>query len=189
LQVRTPTESAELSIPFVGEERVQSALAVIAVLSALGVSVRDVAETFMTLDLPEGRGNSIVVNNVLIIDDSYNANPVSMQMAIRHLSLYKRPGKKYALLGEILELGDEGIAAHRDIGSQVSMIDSVLSFGEGFAPVEFNAGTHHHYDDVSGLDLKMFTKNLEPGDTVLVKGSNKVFWKNNFVQMLVDTIS
>ena len=65
-------------------------------------------------------------------------------------------------------------------------LDGVLTFGEGFEGAEDTLGNIHwgHYSSVAELNLDELAEKLEEGDTILIKGANKVFWVNKFVEAL-----
>lgn len=177
-----------LDIPFGGQHRLVSALACVAVLRCLALDPRLVKDVFSKLPLPDGRGRIERVGGITVIDDSYNANPVSMALAIESLKASEEGGRKIALLGEMLELGHAGPAAHLEVASACSDLDRVYSFGEGFAGVDFGPGHKAHVASADRFDTGAFSRSLEPGDTVLVKGSNRVFWRSRFVQKLLDQL-
>ncbi len=172
-------------IPEGGDHRILTSLACIAVVHALGADVKRACETIPSLDAPVGRGNTILMSGRTIIDDSYNANPVSMKYAIDSLS-QRQSGRKIALLGEMLELGEEGKAMHQSVLECCGSLDAVITFGDGFVNAGKSLGDRHwgHYDSSAELDLGELADSLEAGDTILIKGSNKVFWVNNFVEAL-----
>lgn len=180
-------EKIECRVPFVGKERVDSILALFAVLKALDIKPSISAQRVGLLELPEGRGNRATVGGIIVVDDSYNANPVSMAMSLTALQ-QSGSGKKIALLGEMLELGETSLDAHRQISRLCMDLDEVISFGEGFEGVSFECD-HRHIGDVAVFDLDEFSQHLSPGDTVLVKGSNKVFWKHGFVNDLIKLLA
>ncbi|MGV0034229.1 MAG: UDP-N-acetylmuramoyl-tripeptide--D-alanyl-D-alanine ligase [Candidatus Azotimanducaceae bacterium WSBS_2022_MAG_OTU7] len=172
----------ECHVPFVGSERVESIAALFAVLLALDFDPEQAVEYTSALRLPVGRGNLLEVGGVTIINDSYNANPVSMRMSLAHLGAMKTHKRRIALLGEMLEMGAASQAAHQEMGHYLEGVDQVYTFGSGFAESSFMR--QGHYQSVDDFDLETFVGQLEPGDSVLVKGSNKVFWKHNFVDQL-----
>ena len=186
LEVSAAGHALSVTLPFVGAERVESALAAVAALIALGIDPASLADAFQDLSLPPGRGNRIDIAGITIIDDSYNANPVSMAMALRHLGAMGNKGKKIAVLGEMLELGRASGQAHARLG-EIATADRLLTVGDGFAPVMFKHA-HRHYAHVDDLDVQAFAASLAPGDLVLVKGGNKVFWQKSFVRRLVSAI-
>ncbi len=176
-------------IPQGGEHRILTSLACIAVVHALGADVKRACDLIPQLDAPAGRGNRIQLSGRTIIDDSYNANPVSMKYAIDSLSRGSS-GRKIALLGEMLELGSQGKAMHQSVLDCCDSLDAVITFGDGFVDAGKTLGDRHwgHYDSSAELDLDDLSGSLQEGDTILVKGSNKVFWINNFVEALRSVI-
>ena len=166
-----------------GEHKVLTSLAVLAAAHTLGADLTRIAARFLSLDTPEGRGNERVIGEVTVIDDSYNANPVSMQYAMD--ALLQRSGRKIALLGEIMELGDEAAAYHQQIATAFAHYDQVITVGDGFAATP----GQQHFGSSKEIDLSALVSSLQPGDTLLVKGSNKVFWVNGFVNALVDALA
>ncbi len=177
-------QTIELEIPFTGAHRLESLLATLAVLAALEVNLEAALPGFRSLALPPGRGGRMVLSEVTLIDDSYNANPVSMRLAIDALQGAAGPGRKIALLGEMLELGEAGEASHTEVGRQCAGLDLVVTFGAGFNHVAPEHSGQAHYDKLDDFDLAAFIAALRPGDQILVKGSNQVFWQNNFVARL-----
>lgn len=161
-----------------GEHRVLTSLAVLAVVDSLGYSASEAAKQFAVLGSPVGRGNRIVTKGITVIDDSYNANPVSMIYSINGLA--QQPGRRIALLGEILELGEQSETYHREVASHFVKLDRVITFGNGFA----NHSGYDHFDAVEQFDLQAFVSELRQGDQILVKGSNKVFWQKGFIKSL-----
>jgi UDP-N-acetylmuramyl pentapeptide synthase len=89
------------------------------------------------------------------------------------------------LLGEMLELGDTSLATHEQVAARATVLDEVITFGDGFATCPGRSG---HYGAVSEFDLDAFVDTLSAGDVLLVKGSNKVFWAQSFTKKLIETI-
>ncbi|MEK9868827.1 MAG: UDP-N-acetylmuramoyl-tripeptide--D-alanyl-D-alanine ligase [Gammaproteobacteria bacterium] len=179
-------EQHQLQLPFADEPRIVSVLAALGVMVALELDLERVRQQLQHLSLPVGRGDEHECGRVLVIDDSYNANPGSMSLALTNLKRRQTEGRKIAVLGEMLELGEHGEAAHRAVGLEVAGLDVVYTFGAGFA----GAGSADaHYDDISGFDVSAFADSLVAGDIVLIKGSNKVFWQHNFVHKLLEVLA
>ena len=173
-----------LDVPWKSPERLTSVLAAIGVLYALKIDLSGIEYLFKTLELPAGRGNHHEVAGITVIDDSYNANPASMKMALSSLLQSESYGRSFALLGEMQELGSITKIAHSEVAEIARGLDKVLTFGAGFE--ESNIG--EHYVSADDLDLIEFVQGLCAGDTVLVKGSNTVFWKKHFVRELLKTL-
>ncbi|MFT7244250.1 MAG: UDP-N-acetylmuramoyl-tripeptide--D-alanyl-D-alanine ligase [Candidatus Azotimanducaceae bacterium] len=161
-----------------GEHRLQTSLAVLATAKQLGADLSRVALKMSFLESPEGRGDESVTNGVTVIDDSYNANPVSVQYALDALQI--RPGRRFVLLGEIMELGDLSPHYHRELSTCFSGFDRVITVGAGFAATPGD----EHYTSTGEINMSLLVEDFQPGDTILVKGSNKVFWVNGFVKAL-----
>ena len=135
---------------------------------------------------PRGRGNKLYVNGIEVIDDSYNANPSSMMASLRTQLDRETSGKNVAVIGEMLELGDESVQKHEELLQVLKNFDRVFLVGDVFSTL------------IAEHDKKSFSvcskadKNLardirnetNEGDTILVKGSNKIFWSHNFVAEL-----
>jgi UDP-N-acetylmuramoyl-tripeptide--D-alanyl-D-alanine ligase len=171
-----------------GEHRVLTALGVFAVLYALGVDLDEVAADFSSLTIPSGRGNLVTAGKVTLIDDSYNANPVSMKHAIEALSAHG--GQRVAILGEMLELGEEGERMHMDLVASCEDLDGVITVGKGFENWPRAAGDRYwgHFADAADIDVAELAGRLLPGAHLLVKGSNKVFWTSGFVARLTEAL-
>jgi len=184
VEVRIGSQIFRYKLGGLGQHLLMTSLAVIAVVHAIGADVNTAAEQMESLILPEGRGNQLKVNGRVIIDDSYNANPVSMGYAIS--SLVDQPSsRRIAVLGEMLELGKHSEEMHLKILKECENVDAVVTVGAGFNSVEHQtANFWGHYDSVADFDIKSFAENTAPGDTILIKGSNRVFWASKFVNQL-----
>lgn len=123
-------------------------------------------------------------DGVTVINDAYNANPESMRAALQTLAILGRStGRRtYAVLGEMLELGDRRITEHTLIGETVVRlnIDQLLVVGDGARPLfvgAVNEGSWgseaEHVSDVEAAET-LLAERLQPGDIVLVKSSNGV---------------
>ena len=161
----------------------------------------------MTLDIPEERilwglqrycgvrGRLTMRRgreDVWLIDDTYNANPDSVQAALHFLAGVPGTGRRIAVLGDMLELGEKGPALHREIGSAVSdaNIHTLIALGptaEYIAHGANQAGMdcrriHHTHRQQDVLDL---LNNLaQPGDVILLKGS-----RGMAMERLVDALA
>lgn len=170
-------------LPFHGSERVESASALVAALAALDVDLSRALPRLSDLPLPAGRGNLHLIKGVVIVDDSYNANPGSMGMSLRSFSR-QQAKRKFAFLGEMLELGDDAGRYHQEMADEASGIDQVFSFGDGFSTSSF-VSPREHFAAVEDFPIEHFAAGLQEGDAILIKGSNKVFWLKDFVGRLI----
>jgi len=176
-------EIMEINLPILGRHFVPNALAAIATASLFGVELeetRKALESFrptpMRMEVIHLKGEKTLIN------DAYNANPRSVEMALETLAEMKREGQTVAVLGDMLELGDLTDEAHRQMGRWVKdlSIDFLLAMG-GEAPVVVESAIRHglsperawvvesHSEAIS--ILKEVTKK---GDWILVKGSRKM---------------
>ncbi len=169
-----------------GEHRVLTSLAALAIVYALGADVHAAANSLRVITTPKGRGNQVRLGNTVLVDDSYNANPVSMAYALQSLQA-SSAGTKIAVLGEMFELGDGSADAHLAIQAQCSGLSRVLTVGEGFNVWQANVlprGVWQHYDSAEDIPIDQLVSGIDSQTELLVKGSNKVFWVNGFVGRL-----
>jgi UDP-N-acetylmuramoyl-tripeptide--D-alanyl-D-alanine ligase len=124
------------------------------------------------------RGERVALpGGVLVINDCYNANPMSMRAALQELAT-TAAGRRVAVLGDMLELGsDHEERYHRELGEQAAAAAVALLVTVGpraaLAGETFLGGEHLHADDAVGA-VQTLRAHLRPGDTVLVKGSRGV---------------
>ena len=111
----------------------------------------------------------------LLIEDCYNANPMSMRAALEDLAA-SAPGRRVAVLGDMLELGEQAPALHREVGRQAAEAGVELLVAVGSQAGEMAAtfaGESHTAPDAEAA-AGLVPRLLAPGDTVLVKGSRGV---------------
>lgn len=177
-----PTRNLIARIPGGGEHRALSLAAVIATLIALDRDPEAAADLGDDL-VPSGRGQAFDVGGIQVIDDSYNANPDSMTASIRNFS--RLNGKRrFALLGEMLELGGESVRYHRGLADEVTSLDGFWAVGERMRVLEGLPNCLGWRSAADTALLEQVARRLTKGDAVLVKGSNRIFWAQNFVSRL-----
>ena len=157
-------------------------LACIAVLYTLNLNLNNIKKNFINFTLPIGRGDIKVVKKFKkkfkFIDESYNANPLSMYSAIQNMSSYKRNNnsKKLVLLGDMLELGKKSKEFHKKLSSSInrSDIDKVFVYGK-YIRETFKFLSKNKKGKIFN-DLKEayshIGKILHNNDLIMVKGSN-----------------
>lgn len=169
-----------LGVP--GLHWIGNSLAVLACCYALGVNVKDIAPAFASLQVPSGRGTRRNVRhengNILLIDESYNANPASMEAAIVTLGRHSvgANARRILALGDMFELGDDAKQWHLSLLPVIkgAGIDLVFSCGEQMRhlfdalPSEMQG---KHCGDAAAL-AQTLEDVLRDGDAVMVKGSN-----------------
>jgi UDP-N-acetylmuramoyl-tripeptide--D-alanyl-D-alanine ligase len=118
----------------------------------------------------KGRLDTIDLGTITVIDDSYNANPLSMQLGLDTLAERGGGRRRVAILGDMKELGPEGPRYHRDIGAaartRADLIVGVGPLAKHYQPDSWFATSRECADAIPNLVL--------PGDYLLVKGSNSV---------------
>jgi len=168
---------APVTLALAGRHNVVNALAAAAVGVALGVPLEAIARGLAEAQPVAGRCVWRAAGQVRILDDTYNANPVSLRAALETVAAGRGAGRLVVVLGDMLELGAITEEAHRDAGRAVVAAGAGELVGVGrsaFWAVEAAraaglAEAHHattFEDTVAHL-----LKRLVPGDTVLVKGS------------------
>jgi len=172
-------------VPGGGEHRAMSLAAVLCVLDVLG---RDLAAACSLADelIVAGRGQLLEAGGVRLIDDSYNANPESMRAALQTLAARPEP-RRFALLGEMLELGEEGPEYHRGLAAFAGGLTGVFCVGEGMRAlfdVLPEGVARAWFPAAEDALTEQLASELRPGDVLLVKGSNRVFWANDYVNDL-----
>ena len=173
IRVTTPKGTIKTWLPFVGEHQINNVLAVFALLMPIdNLNLETIAQGLEHYRAGKGRGEETrLQNNIILIDDSYNANPDAVEYALDALS--QRPGKKLFIFGDMGELGDYSSPLHEEIGAYAKKvgIDYLLAVGTDSkqAVIAFGEGAFH-VRDLSQLRTKI-TEYLPLVNTVLVKGS------------------
>jgi UDP-N-acetylmuramoyl-tripeptide--D-alanyl-D-alanine ligase len=178
----SPQGATEVSVAGLGETTVPNALAAAAAALAGGVSLADVAAGLRNYSPVAGRLTPIALaRGGLLIDDTYNANPQSMEVALRTLARGDG-GLRIAVLGDMGELGEYGADAHRDAGALAAQlgIDRLFAVGAHAREVVaaardagMDAGALHAGSDWEETAQRVLA-GLGAGDRVLVKGSRSM---------------
>ena len=173
-------EPVVLRLPLAGEHNARNAAAALAVSSALGVPLLPAAAALERATLPPHRSHVLLLGGRTVLDDCYNANPTSMSAALRTLvGSAGRFGRAFAILGDMLELGDAAAALHQAIGQEAARIGVaglavVGSLGAKIAEGATTAGMLPSRamacDDPEAAALAVSSWTV-PGDWILVKAS------------------
>jgi UDP-N-acetylmuramoyl-tripeptide--D-alanyl-D-alanine ligase len=172
LDISTPIGKIQVELPAPGLHNVMNALAATSAALAMGVDLQVIAAGLQQYAGVKGRLQSLPgLHNAQVIDDTYNANPISMRAAIDVLKA--KPGKKLLVLGDIGELGPDAPALHAEIGqyAKAAGIDALFTLGMHSERMSqaFGSGAQH-YPNVEALVADLL-KAMQAGSTVLVKGS------------------
>lgn len=156
-----------------------SALAALAVAREIGLTIAEIQEGFDRFQPPASRCQVESIGPWTVIDDSYNASPVAMQAACELLRDWPTPSQRLLICGDMLELGPESAALHRQLGRQVARcgVDRLLvcgEFADDLARGALEGGLPLH-QIARGESLESLYHLLDcwltPGDVLLVKGS------------------
>jgi UDP-N-acetylmuramoyl-tripeptide--D-alanyl-D-alanine ligase len=161
----------ELEVPFTARHQLVNLLAAVAAAQAVGV------EPSGRVDVRFGalRGEHVeLASGVTIINDCYNANPLSMRAALDDLASQTPSGRRVAVLGDMLELGPEEEQAHRELGAYASStgVDVLVAVGPLSTLMEFDGEAHQVADAAAAAEL--VRELVAPGDVVLVKASRGI---------------
>lgn len=167
-----------------GRHLLTNALLAVAIAREIGVPPETIAAGLADFTPEAGRCCITQIGPWMVIDDTYNASPTAMTASLELLAqaLPATPGRRYAVLGDMLELGKAAASEHRDIGRHAARLrlDGILACGDhaaalaqGAAEVGFFMGRLVSTPRLEVL-LAVLDCWLEPGDLVLVKGSRSM---------------
>ena len=170
----TPAGREAVGMRIVGEHHIANALAVAAVGTALALPIELIASSLSTAEnTSKWRMEIHDLFGLLLINDSYNANPESMAAALRSLVLFaqERGGQSWAFLGKMHELGESSAAHHAAIGTlaQEIGIDHLVAIAAPEYGVSQGQMVVHHYASID--ECVSMTEHFSAGDVVLVKAS------------------
>ena len=166
--VKTPLGEQTFHFPFTEAHNLTNALAAIAAGVAIGADLAGMADRAADIGFSRFRGERLELpGGIVLVNDCYNANPVSMRAALDHLAGLGAE-RTVAVLGEMGELGPGSAGYHREVGEHArgAGVDFVIGVGlpaRDYDPDELVADP--------GEAAELLAQRLEPGDAVLVKGS------------------
>jgi UDP-N-acetylmuramoyl-tripeptide--D-alanyl-D-alanine ligase len=166
------TVVAGVSFNFTARHQVQNAATALAALDALSLARPERVD----VDFSRWRGEEgELPGGGLLINDAYNANPVSMRAALAHLAERAAGRRRVAILGEMAELGRTAPAYHREVGEAAAElgVDELLAVGE-LARGYLEAGVPGRWTPNVHEALRELEEVVRPGDAVLVKASRAV---------------
>jgi len=183
-RITTARGSVEMTTPLVGRGNLANILAATAVAEEFGVTLETIAELAATLRPAAHRGEIVRLRSgITIIDDSYNANPTATRRAIEVLTRSTSGGRRIAVLGEMLELGDRASDLHAAVGRAAAAANVDVLLAVGGAPAAALAGAAVaaglskdavRYFATSAEAAEAAVATTKAGDLVLVKGSRGV---------------
>jgi UDP-N-acetylmuramoyl-tripeptide--D-alanyl-D-alanine ligase len=166
--IATPAGRRRFHFPFAEEHNLTNALAAVAAGVALGAPLAEMADRAASIGFSRFRGERLELGDgIVLVNDCYNANPVSMRAALDHLASLEA-GRRIAVLGEMAELGSEAANFHREAGAHARAAGVDLLIGVGEPARDYDP------DELVGSPAEaagLLAAQLEPGDAILVKGS------------------
>ena len=159
----------------------ENILSTISVLYALNLNIGKINQIFKKFSFPEGRGDISIIKvegkKIKFIDESYNANPLSMKLAINTLNRYKSyRSKKILILGDMLELGKNSIKYHQQLSKEINKtnINKVYVCGKYMSKI-FNSIKISKRGEILKKPeclRRILKKNVNKNDILMIKGSN-----------------
>lgn len=180
LQAESTTRQLEIALP--GRHNLYNLLAAIATARVVGISWEGIERGVKNLQPAYHRGVIVKApNGVTIYDDTYNSNPFALASALELLRQADVKGRRIAVIGDMLELGEQELTYHHDCGHAVPKeVAAVIAVGKrGHALIDgaresgFRDDQLHHFDtaEQAGEFLRGFARE---GDLVMIKGSRGV---------------
>ena len=169
-------EGLRFSCPLEGRHNARNLMLALAVAAELGVPLAELEA--MQVDVPGGRNRRLNIGALTLLDETYNASPEAVLAALDLLA--QQPGRRFAVLGTMLELGSSSIALHMAIVARAVELglDGLVAVasGEEAAAMERAASTLDRFVLVESPEHAAQTLNtwLQPGDTLLLKASRGV---------------
>ena len=166
-------ENNEIEIPVMGEVFVYNALAAYAVGKLFSLTPEEIKNGIASFQMSNNRMNTIKTTKFTIINDTYNANPDSVKSAIKTLGTFKN--RKVAILGDMLELGENEIKYHQEIGEFCNeKIDVLITIGV-LSKNMFDKFTKEKYFFKTNEEAETKLKDiLKQDDVILVKASHSM---------------
>ncbi|MFT4433784.1 UDP-N-acetylmuramoyl-tripeptide--D-alanyl-D-alanine ligase [Caballeronia sp. 15715] len=190
LKINTPQGALEVALQVLGEHNARNALAATAAAIAANVSLDAVKRGLEAFQPVKGRlqvkrAALKPIEGATVIDDTYNSNPDSMRAAIDVLA--SQPSPRVLVMGDMGEVGDQGPAFHREVGTYAAErgIDALYALGDASMDSAKVFGTAaQHFTDITSLIAALTGAGFGPDATFLVKGSR-------FMQMerVVDAVT
>ncbi|UCB53097.1 MAG: UDP-N-acetylmuramoyl-tripeptide--D-alanyl-D-alanine ligase [Candidatus Zixiibacteriota bacterium] len=171
-----------INLRLLGTHNVYNALAAFAVGRLKEVDPQKIKQSLEKYEPSYLRMELVRIGNIRVINDSYNANPISMEKALDTLKSIRTSGRKVAVLGDMLELGENASEFHLEVGSKVAqsgvdfliVVGALARFiGAGAREAGMSSDQVLTFDRNEQVSLYLL-QHLRDGDLLLVKGSRKM---------------
>lgn len=170
----------------IGYCNIYNALAALATGHSLGISGKDMSRGLENYQQIPQRNEQIHYEGVTLINDAYNANPQSMREALKTLSEFNTQGKRFLIIGDMLELGLLSESAHHELGQEIilSNVDHLVTVGPLASLVAESAKKNPRHPlqigkfNTHAEAVSYLLRNVEKGDCLLIKGSRGTKMEN-----------
>ncbi|HEU5281323.1 MAG TPA: UDP-N-acetylmuramoyl-tripeptide--D-alanyl-D-alanine ligase [Gammaproteobacteria bacterium] len=174
LNITTPKGNINITLPLLGKHNALNALAATAAALSAGIDLKHIKMGLEAVAPASGRMQVHTLNGMTIIDDTYNANPLSLQAAVDTLANFE--GKKIVVLGDMKELGQDAANLHETAGENMRSagIDYLFTLGELTQHTSKAFGEKaQHFNEANAL-ITALKPLLNNNTTILVKGSRSM---------------
>jgi UDP-N-acetylmuramoyl-tripeptide--D-alanyl-D-alanine ligase len=194
-QLVTPIGAEEVRLEMRGAHQVGNAVMAAAVAVELGVPLADIAYGLGRAEAAPGRMQiASTARGATVLDDTYNASPTSTEAALRALAALSIEGRRFAVLGEMRELGADSDDAHREVGRLAAELGvDVIVVGPGAAPIAEGVRAVGNVevlvvDDVDTAS-DAISGRIESGDAVLVKASRAIGLERVVATLVAESVA
>jgi UDP-N-acetylmuramoyl-tripeptide--D-alanyl-D-alanine ligase len=168
-----------LDVPFTARHHAQNLAAALLAYDALGLPLDRAQEGASRIAFSRWRGEETqLADGTLLINDAYNANPVSMRAALEHLAARAGERRRVAVLGTMAELGADAPRYHEEIGALAAELDIAAVLAVGEEARAYVTGANGRVETLWAPDAEAAAALLDelrrPGDAILLKGSRSV---------------
>ena len=168
-------QTAHFHIHIPGEHMVQNALCAATVGDAFGLTLEEIVSGIEKAETVKGRSRITDTGKLVVVDDCYNANPVSMKAAISLLET--AVSRKVAILGDMFELGENEEKLHQDVGSflshtNINVVICIGALAKNIYDQVADSDKQCYYFETKDAFEKELSKIILENDTVLIKASN-----------------
>lgn len=195
-QLTIAGETFDVQLALHGEHQVSNAAAVAASAHAGGMAPAEIAEALRNVK-PGSRWRMEVTrtaDTTIVINDAYNANPESMAAGLKALAAMNQNGTRWAVLGEMRELGEESMRAHDEIGRLAVRlgVDRLVGIGPACRPMVVGAASEGYFNGESyycadAVEAREYLAGrVKPGDVVLLKASRAAGLEQLAAQVIAD---
>lgn len=174
-------ECPKLFLPMIGKHQAMNALGAIAIARHFGLSYDQIGQGLIQVEASGMRNQLVFAGKYTIIHDAYKSNPTSLRAALDTLYELKRYPRKYAVLGDMVELGEEATELHNEIGHELDphQIDVLFTIGPLAQYIARAAQQHFPSDRViicmeKAELIKALLSAAQDESVILIKGSRQL---------------